>query len=242
MRINRFSTVLIGLFAAWVGASAEDGQQPAEIPNPSPPGAVHSEPVSRGPSGIRSQRDPAEESAVFLWMEHLRNAEPEEFQRLRHLRQTQPEAFRAEIRRQVRKRGAERSAETRPAPQAMDDEKGPHPRRSPKGGIERDPQTDRMEAELLELARRYHATDQPEEKDVIRQKIRDRIEASFERRDAAWTARIEAARKDLETLERRLEQWRAIRGETIERRVRVILDENDQPCAPSSKEADTPRS
>ncbi len=163
------------------------------------------------------------EGTAFRWLERLRVTNPEEFQRLRRIREDNPEAFRAEIRRRMYKHLSEESDETNGS--AADDSNRTH--RPSTGKFEREHDAERLEADLLKLTLRYRAANDPEEKERIRREIRAQIEAVFNQRDAIWTQRIEMARKDLEVLEGRLNQWRAMREELIEKRIKAMLDELD---------------
>ena len=163
----------------------------------------------------------SEEEPGARLLERLRKERPEEFTRLEWLRQRDPEAFRAEWQRRLKKR-FEGRAEGNPSG---------HP--PPLRPLDDDPE---LSQELLALAERYRATSDPSEKNALRQRMRERIEAAFRPRDEAWQAKLAAARRELEELERRFDQWRRVRAGLIERRIERLLQDSTD----SAKNPQTP--
>lgn len=153
-----------------------------------------------------------DDGAVARWLERLRDAQPEEFARLRRLRENNPAAFRDEMRRRLFPRRG---------PEGDDSEARRGPRLPPRP--ERDPKLEAIEAELLQLARQYHTARDPALREELRAQVRNRLREIFQRREAVWMSRIAAMRRDLDALEKRLEQFRQGREAAIEDRLRDIL-------------------
>jgi len=165
------------------------------------------------PGPERRWGDAEDEGVIARWLERVRDAQPEEFLRLRRLRESNPAAFRDEMRRRLfPRRGAE-----------SDDSEARRGSRPPPRP-ERDPDLEAIETELLQLARQYHTARDPAAREELRAQVRNKLRETFQRREAVWVARIAAMRRDLDALEKRLEQFRQGRESAIDDRLRDILN------------------
>lgn len=210
-----------GLALFGVNGLADDGdaapppsetiERPESAPGPTPA----ARPL---PPGLRRIAEPGNEDAAARWLERFRETHPEEFARLRRLRETNPPAFREELRRRLQSR-------------RNDDGGGEGGRRMPRlpPRPDRDPDLDRLEAELLELARRFHRERDAAARDELRERLRAKLIETFERREKVWVQRIAALRRDLDEFEARLDQFRRNREEVIDNRLRAILETSPHP-------------
>ncbi len=225
------------LFAAAIRADDATGDPPARTTDDeAPPIAIAAPPTSPLESGRRVGPPPRpfgppsesdfKEGAVLRWLDRLREAHPEEFARMRHLRETQPEKFREEMRRRIQRRLL---IEEGGSPFAKAEEGGPRREAKPPPRLERDPEMERLERELVALVREFHSTDAPERREEIQRRIRNLIREAMERREAVWAARVRQMRRELTDLEERLDRWRENRDATIEQRLQMMLEKTPQP-------------
>lgn len=220
----------IGLALLGVRALADGDTPPAPAesrhsPESAPEAAAAIRPL---PPGLRRLGEIGNENAAARWLERFRETQPEEFARLRHLRETNPPAFREEIRRRLQARMNGNGG----------DEPGRRALRLPPRP-DRDPDLDRLEAELLDLARQFHRERDTAVREELRQRLRAKLMETFERREQVWVQRIAALRRDLDEFEARLDQLRRNREEIIENRLRAILEPSPStPPPPSSDNRD----
>jgi len=126
-------------------------------------------------------------------MEWLRTTKPDEFERLGALRVSNPEAFRQEMHNVVREYTKERFPEAYEHFRALR----------------------ANEARLRQLAREYHATQDPDRRAELEQAIRNVLAEQF---DAKEKERLH----ELEQLEKRLEEFRASLRERAKKKQELI--------------------
>ncbi len=228
--ILSFTVALAALSAAPQGRAADRDETPPPR-NPDAelePGGTARRPAPPVrpilPAVERRGGDGEEDNFITQWLERVREAEPEEFARLRRLRESNPPAFREEMRRRLFQRRG-------PAGDGADARRGlrPPPR------WERDPELERIELELLQLARQFHAARDPAAREELQGRIRDKLRETFRKREDVWVARIAAMRRDLDELEMRLDQFRKDREAAVNERLRDIL--RPQPNPPPGSDA-----
>ena len=125
------------------------------------------------------------------WLQMLKEKHPEEYERLQELRESDPEAFRDEIRKRFRQHVKRR----------MRKHVGPHNR------------------ECMELAKKYHDAENPEEKAALKQQLHDAVKKAFDARVEQQAAMIKRMEERLNKLRNHLATREANRDEICAERV-----------------------
>lgn len=125
------------------------------------------------------------------WLQMLKEKQPEEYERLQELRESDPEAFLDEIRKRFRQHIKSR----------MRKHVGPHNR------------------ECMELAKKYHDAENPEEKAELKQELQDAVKKAFDARVEQQAAMIKRMEERLNKLRDHLAARKANRDEICAERV-----------------------
>jgi hypothetical protein len=178
-------------------------------------------------------------SPVQRWMRKMRESNPEEFERLNNLRLRDPESFRAEARAALESEIMSRLAKQRPAisdaiaklsnedkkwlleriaRSEMPMEGGPMPFRERRENDRNDHQRNR------ELVRQYHQSRSAEEKEAIRQKLREELSQLYDQRINERGEQLQEAEQKLEAIRRALKQGEQGKGEFIDDKLDIWLN------------------
>jgi len=221
-----------------------------------------SQPPPDAPGGF--DRPPMEEgfrpaSPVQRWMKQLQETNPAEFERLRELRMSNPEAFRKEARVAVETQIMTRLAEERPAIHEIlsnlseDDRKwlmerlarqalGPGgPEGNHREGMEgrgreghgNEPKREAMQRNR-ELVRQYHEARTEEEKNLIKQELRDQLSNLYDQRIAERSEQLKEAEQKLDSIRKALAQGQEGKEAFIEEKLEIWL--NSPPPGPGRQE------
>jgi len=204
--------------------------EPPPPPEHAGPGGPH-----RGFAGHADEGEPP----LTRWMEHLRNRNPEEFDRLSRLRQEDPEAFRRELGDRLQRRRVE--TRLKAMPKLQEYLMGlPEPERNellkeigelagggPRGGmphVSEDPRARDLLEKTGELSRAYRHTDNAEERAGIKQELSAKVAELFDLQEKQREEMIGKMEQKLGSLKAVLEQRRTNRQEIIDRRIQELTD------------------
>lgn len=138
--------------------------------------------------------------SISKWLENMKNENPEEYERLSNLRQSNPTEFRQEM----LKRHLERRRDK----------------------VRRD---SKHEEETLELAEQFRKAETDEEKNDLREKLKEAVYNAFDANLRSSQERIERMEKELQKLREHLERRKAKKERICEARILdLTLDEELQ--------------
>ena len=218
----------------YAGAQQEVAE---EIPPPPPPRAMPppetmelAEPPNPPPGG---------EAPVDIWMERLKNRNPDEFQRFHRMRHQDFEGFRKEL---MTRLGQERMGvlmaahprlraflETLPEPERLEilqalghafRPDGPPTRLDPD-----DPETRQLSEDLAGLARKYRETSDKDQREKLQSELRGKLGEMFDAREKSRARHIERIQSEAAKLQQMLDSRRSRREEIIERRLRELTED-----------------
>lgn len=212
-------------------------------PTDPPPGEFEAPPrfgdnPQGGPPGSRME---GRRSSQLLerWLEHMRRANPEEFERLMNVREEDPEAFRRALRArrdQLREEGQPDRFQDGPRMQRFNTDTPPGERRRDmdESGQDRhrgwqrqpdDPDIQALERKTRDLVERYREAPE-EERTALRNQLREQLVKLFGLREKQRRRQIERMARKLEDLQRALEERAAQRDEIVARRLEELLGED----------------
>jgi len=188
------------------------------------------------------------EGRAFPWLEHLREENPEEYERLKDLREADPEAFQLEIRKRLadrrnktsgnQGRWGNRSKTKRfgDAPLMFEKLRNENPEEFERlmRLREEKPQVFLQELRKMtsdkgteedkchELSRLYHDTEDPAEKERVKAELREVVLAAFDARIELHRRRLVEVENRLAGMRKKLEEREAGRTEVCEERLREL--------------------
>ena len=177
------------------------GQDPTEPIQPPPlPEEMDSE-MGPPPPFV----DSPEASFVDQWLDHLKEKDPDEYARLQKLRETSPDEFRQALHEKLKQ---ERSRY----------QLGRH-NRPPIS-----PEIAQLEKETMDISIQYRQTTDSNQKEKIREELRQKIETLFDLREKNRQEHIRRIEADLTHLKKSVQERQAHRDEIIERRLQELTD------------------
>lgn len=193
--------ILPALFLALLATSVAWAQPPMEE-EPMPP--LHRE----GPDG---QPPPIQQL-----MQHWKNKNPEEFERMQKLREEDPQAFRQALQRKLENARRERGMGP--------PDGGEFGRRiGPDGGdLEGNPRMRESEEQIRKLAQAWRDATTEDEKARAKEALQAELSKAFDLREAARAERLVHMEKKLNELRAVMEERRAQREAIIEKRLREL--------------------
>lgn len=204
-------TMILALTLALAASLSWAQPEPVDNPPP-PPGPGELLPPPGGPEG---QPPPP----VQLLMQHWKNNNPAEFERMKKLREDDPEAFREELHRKLEKAREERGFGRRG---------GPGGRGSPDGELlPPNPELQAAENKVRERVEAWRAADSEEGKAQARAALQDALRESFDLREQARRERLAQMEKKMNELRSSLEKRQQQRQAIIDKRLQE-LTEGDQ--------------
>jgi hypothetical protein len=224
------------LILAAIAAAAQEPVQPAPDETAAAPAF---EPQPPPPSDAPPWMVPPKPH-VERWLEHIREKDPEEFDRMKKLRASNPAEFRRALHRRLLR---QRVADTlREAPRLKEFLAGlpETDREELVSRLERlgappgqgfapehpDPEVHRLEQETADLARRYRDAPDEGEKERLRDELRTKLEIAFDRRENARREHVKKIETDLDHLKKTIATRQAKRPEIIERRLQELTGED----------------
>ena len=207
-------------------------QEPPPMDNP--PGAPPPEEFfgMGGPEG-----PPPGDNPVTLWMERLRQRNPEEYARLNELRQKDPGRFHREMHKRLQRQQAADVLKNNPRFKQLFEElpeeerdriteliSQPVMRKGPGKHGKPNPEIEKLEMEAGALSQAYRETADPAEKQKIRDEIQTKLEALFDLRQKDREQMIATMEKRMADLHKNLEEKTARRDEIIQRRLRELTE------------------
>jgi hypothetical protein len=182
---------------------------------------------------------PGVEAPVDIWMERLKNRNPDEFQRFHRMRHQDPEGFHKELRNRL---GRERMGIISAAHprlqmflQSLSESErmeilqalghafrpdGPPPRIEPD-----DPEARQWNEDLAGLARKYRETSDKDRREKLQSELRGKLGEMFDAREKSRARHIERIQSEAAKLQQMLDSRRSRREEIIERRLRELTED-----------------
>jgi hypothetical protein len=170
----------------------------AQEPVPTPvPGAVPGPREGAAPRlGMRNARL---EEGFDRWRETMQREDPAEFKRLMDLREKDPEAFRKEIRERVAKRGLGAGTST-PGTEAITEH----------------------EKACLDLARKFHETQDPAEAEKIKAQLQQAVAVAFDDRQVRQQERLTELETRIKSIREQVQKRQASKDKICQLRVEEL--------------------